>query len=313
MLTKRRVVVAKIEAAEGIPEALVAGDGGIIAINAKWTPDIKMLSRDAALPTLSKLQDIPGMALARIQFRAELMGRTTAFSAANKPHVSPFLRACGFAETVVTTAGQEKVSYAPASTGLPSLTIGLYTDGVVKMLAGARGTVKIMGSVGEQIWAEFDFLGAYVAPVDGAMLSPTFPSHLPPRLTNAGMTVGGFSPTFKSFEIDLGNKLAPREDANSASGYKSFMLTDRNPRGRFDPEMELIATHDWYGRWKAGTTGALNIGAVGTDQYNRVKITAPKLAYSKVAEGDREGIELANTDFQLCMSSGDDEISIEFS
>ncbi|WP_298434582.1 hypothetical protein [Geobacter sp.] len=312
MLTKRRVVVAKIETVEGTPEALVAGDGGIIAIDAKWTPDIKMLSRAAAIPTLSKLQDIPGLALSRIQFKTELMGRTAAFAAGNLPYVSPFLRACGFAETLVTTPSAETVTYAPASTGLPSLTIGLYSDGVIKKIAGARGTVKFTGNVGEQIWAEFDFLGAYIAPVAGAMLSPTFPSHLPPRLTGANFTVGAFSPTLKSFEIDMGNKLAPRENMNSASGYKSFMLSDRDPRGKFDPEMEAIATHDWYGRWLAGTSGALNIGAIGSAQYNKVQITAPKLAYVKVAEGDREGIELANTDFQLAMNTGDDEISIEF-
>jgi hypothetical protein len=313
MLTKRRVVAAKIEAVEGTPEALTAAEGGIIAIDAKWNPDIKMLQRLAALPTLSKLQDIPGMALAHINFKAELMGRSAAFAAGNLPYVSPYFRACGFAETLDVTPGSEKVTYKPASSGFPSYTIGLYTDGVIKILSGARGAVKFSGSNGEQIFAEFDFIGAYNAAADGAMVVPTFPSFLPPLLKSSLFSVGGFAPVLKSFEIDMGNKLAPREDLNSASGYKSFMITDRDPRGKFDPEMELVATHDWYGRWKAGTTGALNIGAIGATQYNKIKITAPKLAYVKVSEGDREGLELANTDFQLAMNTGDDEIVIEFS
>jgi hypothetical protein len=306
-------VAGKVEAAEGTPETLTATEGGIIAIDAKWTPDIKMLTRNVALPTLSKLQDIPGMALAHISFRAELMGRSAAFSSDNLPLASPYLRACGFQETLDVTPGSEKVTYRPASTGIPSLTLGLYTDGVIKLLAGARGTVKFSAVNGEQIFADFDFMGAYADPADGAILSPTFISLLPPVLQNALFTIGGYTPVFKSFEIDMGNKLAPREDANSTSGYKSFMLSDRNPRGKFDPEMTLVATHDWYGRWKDGTTGALSIGAVGTTQYNKVKITAPKVAYAKVQEGDREGLELANTDFQLAMNSGDDEIVIEFS
>lgn len=312
MLTRRRIIAAKIEVTEGTAEILTAAEAGIIAIDAKWSPDIKMLSRTVALPTLSKMQDIPGLALAHISFKCELMGRTTAFAAGNLPYVDPFLRACGFAATLVVTPGTETVTYAPASTGLPSLTMALYSDGVIKKITGARGTVKLSAEVGGQIFAEFDFLGAYNAPIDGAILSPTFPSHLPPLLTNATFSVAAYAPVLKGFSIDMGNKLAPREDANSLSGYRSFMLSDRDPRGSFDPEMTVIATHDWYGRWKAGTTGALNIGAVGGTQYNKVQITAPKLAYVKVSEGDREGLELASTDFQLAMNTGDDEISIKF-
>lgn len=313
MLTKRRIVAAKIEAVEGTPEALTVAEAGIIAIDTKWSPDIKMLARNVALPTLSKLQDIPGMALAHISFKCELMGRSTAFAANNLPYASPFLRACGFQETLDVTPGSEKVTYQPASTGLPSLTLALYTDGVIKKISGARGTVKFSTENGGQIWAEFDFLGAYIAPIDGAILAPTFPSLLPPLLTNANFTIGAFSPVFKSVSFDMGNKLAPREDANAPTGYKSFMLTDRDVRGSFDPEMTLVASHDWYGRWKGGTTGALSIGAVGATQYNKVKITAPKVAYVKVAEADREGLEVASTDFQCAMNTGDDEIVIEFS
>lgn len=311
--TRRRTLIGKIEAVEGVAENLQAADGGIIASDTNWVPDIKMLQRNAATASLSKLPDIPGLALGQISFRAEMMGRTTAFAAGNKPYVSPFLRACGFAETVVVTAGQEKVTYAPASTGVPSLTLSLFTDGVIKQLVGARGNVKFMGVVGEQLWAEFTFMGAFVEPTDGAIVTPTFPTHIPPRCLNASLAVGAFTPVVRGFSIDMQNKLAPREDVNSPTGYKSFMLTDRDPRGNFDPEMELVATHPWYGRWRAGTTAALSLGPIGTDQYNRVKLTAPKLLYTKVAQADREGNEIANTDFQLAMASGDDELVIEFS
>lgn len=312
MLTKRRVLAGKIEAIEGTAEALTAAEAGIIALDAKWTPDIKMMERTAALPTLSKMKKIPGMALAHIGFKVELMGRTTAFAANNLPLVDPYLRACGFAATLDVTPGSEKVTYKPASLGLPSITLGLYTDGTIKKIAGARGTVKFSGSVGEQLFAEFDFMGAYIPVVDGAILAPSFPQHLPPLLTAANFTIGGFSPVLKSFSIDMGNKLAPREDVNAASGYKSFMLTDRDPSGSFDPEMELVASHDWYGRWKAGTSGALSVGAFGSSQYNKIKLGGPSLVYTKVAEGDREGLELANTDFQLAMNTGDDELVITF-
>ncbi len=311
--TRRRVLAGKIEGTEGTKEALLAADGGIIALDLKWTPDIKMLDRSAALPSLSKLKKIPGLALARIGFKTELMGCATAFSSVNLPPVNQYLQACGFAATLDVTPGSEKVTYKPASSGVPSLTIAAYVDGTIRVITGARGTVKFSGNVGEQLFAEFDFMGAYNAVIDGTILNPSLPMLDPPRLTGAQFTIGAFAPVLKTVSIDMGNKLAPREDMNSTSGYKSFMITDRDPSGSFDPEMELVATHDWYGRWKAGTSGALSIGAIGASQYNKVKLTGPTLVYTKVAEAEREGLEVANTDFQLAMGTGDDELVIEFS
>ena len=311
--TRRRVLAAKVESVEGIAEVLTAAEGGILALDVKWTPDIKMLQRNAALPTLSKLKQLPGLALAHVSFKAELMGRTAAFSALNLPYLDPYLRACGFAATLDVSAGAEKVTYKPASTGLPSLTIGVYSDGVRKLLTGARGAVKFTSEVGGQIFAEFDFVGAYNAVTDVAILAPTFPTFAPPLLTGASFTVGAFAAVMKSISFDMGNKLAPREDMNAASGYKSFMITDRDPSGHFDPEMELVATYDWYGKWKAGTPGTLSLGAIGVTQYNKVKITAPTVVTTKTSEGDREGLEIADTTFQLAMGTGDDEIVVEFS
>jgi hypothetical protein len=311
--TKTRVVAFKLEAVEGTPETLTAADAGILVSNVKWTPDIKMLKRDIMLPTLSKLQDIPGMSLAKVSFRAELIGCDGAFAAGNLPQLSPYLRACGFAETLDVTPGAETVTYAPASTGVPCGTMGIYNGEVVKTLSGARGTVKISANNGEATFLDFEFMGAYVAPIDGATLTPTYSGLLPPKMLNANFLIDAYAPVLKTWSIDMGNKLAPREDLNSVSGYKSFDLTDRDPRGNFDPEMTLIAEHAWYDLWKAGTLGVLSIGPVGVAQYNKFSIGAPGLAYTKVSEGEREGLEVANTDFQLSMGSGDDEVWIEFS
>lgn len=312
MKTKRRILAGKIEGVEGVAETLTAAEGAIIALDVKWTPDIKMLQRNAALPTLSKLKQIPGLKLAHIAFKVELMGCTAAFSAINLPAIDPYLRACGFAATLDVTGGTEKVTYKPASTGVPSLTMAVYSDGVRKLLTGARGAVKFSGNVGEQMFAEFDFVGAYNAVTDAAILAPTFPTHLPPLLTAANLLIGAFAPVVKSINFDLANKLAPREDMNAPSGYKSFMITDRDPSGHFDPEMELVATYNWYGLWAAGTSATLSMGAVGAVQYNKVKFTSPAIVTTKVGEGDREGLEVADTTFQLAQGTGDDELVIEF-
>lgn len=313
MLTKRRVLAGKIEAVEGTPEALTAAETGVIVIDPKFTPDIKMIQRLGVLSSFSKLQDVAGARLAHIGFRAEVYGRSAAFAANNLPVLSPYLRACGLAETLDVTPGSEKVTYTRASSGIPSLTLALYTDGVVQKIAGARGNVKFTGEVGAPLYAEFDFVGVYLDVVDGALLVPSYVNLVPPQLLAATFAVGGYAPVLKSFEIDLGNKLTGREDLNSASGYKSFVVTDGDTRGRMDPEMTTVAAYDYYGKWKGGITGALSVGAFGPAQYNKAKITAPKLVTTKVAEGEREGHAVVNVDFQLAMNAGDDEVVLEFS
>jgi len=107
MLTKRRVIAAKIEASEGTGETLSASDGGILAIEPKVEVDIKMNPRDPVMATLSKLADVPGAQLARVTFKAELKGAGSAYSTSNLPALSPYLRACGMSETVGHGRGRE--------------------------------------------------------------------------------------------------------------------------------------------------------------------------------------------------------------
>lgn len=312
MQTKRRVIAGKIETVEGTAEVLTIAEAGLIAIDPKYNPDIKMLPRGVILASFSKFPDLAGQQMAHISIKAEVIGRGTPYAANNLPVLSPYLRACGLAETVSLTPGAEKVTYKRASAGIPSMTISLYTDGVIKTICGARGTLKFTGAVGGALYAEMDFIGAYVDPIDGALLTPAYSALNPPQLLNANFTVGTFSPVLKSFELDLGNKLEQRDNMNSASGIQSFALTDGDTRGKFDPEMTLVSSYDYYGKWKNGISGVLNIGAFGSAQYNKVKISAPRLITTKVAEGTRNGVDIVNVDFQLAINTGDDEIVIEF-
>lgn len=318
MQTKRRIVAAKIEAEEGTPEALTAAETGILVTEPSYTPDIAMLPRNVLLATFSKLPDLTGARMARIGFKAEVIGRGLAYAAGVLPRLSPYLRACGLAETLDVTPGVEKVSYSRASANIPSLTIAFLDDdgaggAVIKKIAGARGNVKFTGSTAGQLFAEFSFVGAYVDVVDGAQLVASFDDVVPPQILSAQFALGAFSPSLDSFEIDLGNKLAGIKDVNSASGYRGFEITDGDTRGRMDPEMVPVATYDYYGKLKAGTLTALSIGAFGPAQYNKLKLTAPKQRLTNVQEAEREGLMIVNADFQLAMNAGDDEFVLEFS
>lgn len=318
MQTKRRIVAGKIESVEGTPETLTASETGILVTEPSYAPDIAMLPRDFLLATFSKMPDLAGAQMAKIGFKAEVIGRGSAYAATTLPRLDPYLKACGLAATVDETVDAEKVTYQRANSNIPSLTLAFLDDdgaggAVVKKISGARGTVKFSGQVGQPLYAVFEFIGAYNTVADGSQLTASYDSVVPPQLLGCNFTVDAFEPVLQSFEIDLANKLAGRPNINKASGYESFEITDGDTRGRFDPEMVKVATKDYYGDWKDGITGALQIGAFGPAQYNQVKITAPKLRTTNVQEGDREGQMTVNVDFQLAMDSGDDEFVLEFS
>jgi hypothetical protein len=310
MLTKRRVLIGKIEGTEGTAETLQASDGGILAISPKIEVDIAMNKREPVWASLSTFNDVPGGRKGKLTFQAEMKGPGASYSSTVVPALGKYLRACGFAETVAVGTS---VTYAPASTGIPCLTMALYEDGVIKKLAGCRGSVKFSGQTGGIVMADFSFDGVWQGITDGSLVVPTYEATVPPVLLSAAMAIQGIAglPIAK-FDIDMGCQVVLRDDMNSAAGYKSAAITGRDPRGSFDPEMALVATHDFYGKWAGGSTGALTIGAVGSTTYNKFTITAPKAGYTKVADGERNGIAVADTSFQLAATNGDDEISIAF-
>ena len=309
MLTERRVIAAKVETTEGTAMTLAAADGGILAIKPKMTPNIKMFPRKVVAATLSQLPDVPGGQSAKFTFSAEVKGPGASYSASVLPALDKYIRACGFAATL--TAGTSVV-YAPASTGVPSITIGCYEDGVIKTLVGARGNLKISMKANEPIIMEFEFEGQWGGVVDGALLAPTYETTFPPALLGAVLTVGAYTPIISKLDIDMKNKIQLRENPAIAAGYLSAIIADRDAGGKFDPEMTTVAGYDWYGKWKAGTSAALTVGPVGAVQYNKCTITAPVLVPRKAGDGDRSGLATVDYEFQLAMSSGDDEISISF-
>ena len=312
MLTRRRVIAAKIEAAEGIMEAITVADGGVLAVDPKFDADIKMYERNVMLGTLSNLQPLPGQQSGTISFKVELKGTTGAYAAGNKPDLSKFIRACGFAETVDLTAGAEKVTYLPASTGIPSLTLWLYEDGMVRKLYGCRGTVSFSGKIGEPVFADFKFTGVYGGTDTAAIIAPTFANVIPPTVLGASLTIDAYAAICESFSIDMGNEIQLRSSIGAAKGYLSALMTGRKPTGKIDPEMVLPTAYDFMGKWVAGTAAELAIGPIGSQDYNRFTLDAPKCVYTKVGSGDRSGNMTADLDFSLAMVTGDDEFKLEF-
>jgi len=311
ILSNRQIVAAKIEVTEGTAETLAAADANVQILEpAKWEPNISMFERNLLDVSLSSFKQIPGTRLATISCKVENKGSGTAGTA---PALGKLLKACGFGETVVAVTS---VTYAPVSAlaSIPTLTVAIYQDGVRKQLKGARGNVKYSAKNGEPGVFDFTFIGVYDAVTDQALLTPTgVETTVPVALLSALFSVASFAAFVSTISFDMGNKLTPRPDINTAAGYISTLLTSRMPKGSFDPELELVSAHDWYGRWLAGTTGVLTWKHPGT-AGNISTFSVPVCQYVKISDGDRDGVALAPVEFLMARSAvgGNDEVSLAF-
>lgn len=308
ILTKRAVVAAKIEVAEGTSETLAAGDANFLVVDPKFEVEVPMFNRNNVDASLSPYAMIAGTQMATLSFKVEVRGSGAAGTA---PALGKLLKACGFGETVVASTS---VTYAPTSASISSLTIALYRDGIKKQMRGARGNVKYVGKAGEPGMLEFEFKGVYDGVSDVSILTGSgIETTLPPALLTAAFAVGGFAAKLSNITIDMANKLAVRPDINKAEGWFSCVITGREPKGSFDPEMELVATHDFFTKWKTNVLATLTFAHTGS-AGNIITVTAPKLQYVKLGEGDRDGVQSLGVDFLLSRSAagGNDELSIAF-
>jgi len=310
-IERRMILGTKKETTEGTANAPVAGDCNLLVEDVKFEPDIDQTDRNPIASDLSPYPSIAGMRKARASFKVELKG---AGAAGTAPAIGKLIKACGFSETIVAVTS---VTYAPLSVGVDSLTIDLYSvpasgNQIRERLIGARGTFKISAKSGQQVYLEFTFQGAYVATADAAGLTPSgLETTLPPAFLATSFSMHTYSHKVSSFNIDLGNQLAPRQDIAAASGLLSYLIVNRKPTFSFDPEKELMATHDYYGKMLANTEGALSV-AIGATAGNICTITAPKAQYTKVMPGGRDGLGIFTVDGKFNRSSGNDELVLAF-
>lgn len=306
MIVKRAQLAAKAEGTEGSAETL-AGADAFLAMNISFKPEIEMHPRDNVSASLSNFSQVAGARKATMEFDVEIKGSGTAGTA---PTLGKLLKACGFGETV--SAGVS-VTYAPASTGISSMTLALYNDGVIYKMWGARGNCSLKLEKGKHAMLHFTFTGADFSVTDGAMLSSgvTYEATTPKPFLSATLTVDSYAALLGSLEVNLNNEVTLRPDANALSGHKSAVITGRKPTGSFPPEMVLVASYDFFGKWRSGNEGALTLALTGT-AGNICTITAPKLQYTGVSPSDNGGIRSLGVDFALNRSSGDDELSIAF-
>ena len=311
ILNRKKVLAAKVESTPGTAETLTASEAAMVIREATYSPDIKLFERGILSTSLSNFSRLVGQKAGAIAMKTEVKGGGAAGSA---PALGTFLKGAGFLEAI--SAGVS-VTYTPRSSGFQPLTVGQYADdtvgtGLRHLIAGAMArSMRLTANIGEPMALEMEFLGKEQATVDVAPLAPTLEVLAPPVLLAATFTIDSFAAQISQITIDLAPEIALRSDITEATGYDFALMTGRKPTISFDAEQSLVATYDWLGKFKSGNEGALNL-VIGASAGNIITITAPKVQYTNISEGDRDGIATFQVEGALNRNSGDDELSIVF-
>lgn len=305
MLTKKTVVLAKIESEYGSDPTPTAADNAIEAYDAAITLNADMKERYPGRDDISRYPELRGKTSVEVKFSTLLKGSGTEGTA---PRTGPLFRSCGMSETIVSSTS---VAYAPESSGFESCTMYVYIDGLRYDVVGCIGDYEIDLTAGELPKINWTFKGVYELPTDQTIVTPTFDSTTPVIVKGTTTTFGSYSAIIEKLMLKIGNTVAERPDFNQTDGVKGYAVTGRNPEGSLTVEAVLRATSnaDFLSYFDARTLKALSM-ALGATAGNIVTITAPKCYLRAPVVGDRDGIRTFEIPFQAARDSGDDEYTI---
>jgi hypothetical protein len=275
LLSRRRVLAAALESTTGTAATLDATAGQFNAFDLKIVGDVPLLERQLQ-GGFGTYVGIPGAAKGTITFRTYLTGVGSGSGSHNL-----LWKASGF-----TASGSV---YTADSAANQSITIGGYYDGRRFRLTGAMGNVEVTIKNGEPVACDWTFTGMWNAPDAQTLITPTYPTAVPPRAVSAAITMGGTQYRFDQMKIALGNNVILREDVSAGNGYRSAWITDRKMKITVAPEALALATQDWFSAYLSSTVIALS-AAVGSSG-NMFTFASSHLQQAKLPGiDDRNGI-----------------------
>jgi hypothetical protein len=305
MLTRKKVLLAKIETAYGTDAAPAATDA-VLCSNLNITPyDGDRVSRNLVRATLGNEMSINVAPNVKITCTVEIAGSGTAGDA---PAWGQLLRACGFSETINAATD---VVYAPVSSSFEAASLHFEQDGQLHKALGCRGSVTFELSAGGLPAMNFSFTGLYQKPVAGSLTADlsAFQIPLPVTKTNTPTyTVHGYSAIASGLTLNIGNNVIHR----NVIGEEAVKITDRAPSGQLTLDAPTLAEKDMFALVEshAGvTTGAIQV-IHGTTAGNIVQFDAPKTQLQSISPTDLDGQFGYQIDVSYLPDAGDDEVTI---
>lgn len=247
-----------------------------------------------------------------VDAKSVLQGAGSAYASGNLPPIDPILKAAGFAATVDATPGSETVTYDvsdDASTG-----ISIYTEVDGNKYATVGGVVEklqVAADAGQFVTAPATIRGIASAITEQVLESATYPSGLPPVWKASSFTLGAFTPVARSFQLDLGLKVAARGDGNATSAFAGYRITERMPTLQVTVEKEALSTWDPWDDWENSTQRSFAL-TVGSVQYNKFTISADDARIQDVESQDQDGLSVVQVTYGLFTPSSGNELRIVF-
>lgn len=318
------VVLAKIEAAQYTDSVPTGAANAVLVANVQISAlDAQNVDRNVLQPWFGQGAQLVGPASKKISFDVDLAGSGTA---GTKPAYDDLLQACAFASNNDAALATPRWSYTPVSTGLKSVTLYVYDDGLQHVFLGCMGSVDFALGIGDRPVMKFSFVGRDGGDTAVANPGATLTGYkVPLAVTNANsgqVTVGA---AYASAGANWGEVLAGGT-AYGGTGIASLAMnnnvqftpllggdqvdvTNRGPSGSLELDLSAAQEASFMVDVKANTLRALHM-THGTASGNRVALFMPAVQLTNPKKIDKNGRRLIGFDLRACTIAGNDEVRL---
>lgn len=313
---KKTVILAKIEATQGVDAVPTGASNAIQAFDVSISPvELKSTTIEYLSAWFGAAMTLPGATFSKVSFSVSLAGSGTAATA---PAWGALTLACANAETTGLLT-PNRVEYLTATDLLKSATISYHDDGLLHTLLGCMGNMNMSVKTGETGKLKFDMIGVSIAPTAVANATPVLTAWKPPvPITKANVTdislgcayaagalSGGTSYNSTGFTLDWGNKT----DFVPMLSTEEVVMDGRKLKGSMTLELSAAQEVTQIAAVKAGTTQSFGF-VLGTASGSKLMMHAPAMRWTAYKKGAVSGKRVIDLDFELDPVSGNDEFRL---
>lgn len=313
-LVRRTAILAKVETVYGTDSVPTGAANAILVSNASFEINYNNVNRDLIRPYLGGSEQLVGTRFVQLQFDVELANSGTAGTA---PAWAPLLRACGFAEAVLTTPA--RVEYTPVSASFTSLSIYYHIDGVRRVALGCMGTAEIMLNEGERPMFRFTFTGLDGGRTAVADPSVTLSSFRVPQVVSdvnsgdinlgctyaTGVLSSGTVFPSRGLSINVGNTVSRK----ALLGGQSVIISGREMTGSANLDLTQAQEVTFMSDIAANTTTTLGF-THSTGAGVGILLHAPVVQRIDPSDVEYEGEFQMGLNLRFMPSTGNDELRL---
>lgn len=166
--------------------------------------------------------------------------------------------------------------------------------GILHKTVGCKVTsMRFYADAGDRWLMDVTVIGHNDEEADGTISSPSYEATKGLIFQGATFaTIGSYSAVIRNLEIDLGLNAPQQPDVNRADSRGQTLILSRNVTFRFTAQATLIATNDYLSQLRAGTTGTVSTGVIGSTAGNRIAYTLTNAYYRTIGFSDADGLRV---------------------